>query len=90
MNVLTLGCLHVSGIEVDGFQSSECQFSWSCIIAVRSGEDDRQLLSLEVLEDAFRLMIACVVKLEHMVPPPTWPLLIQLYHQLLEEENQGV
>ena len=59
--VLTLRCLDAVWVEIDGFQSSEAQFRWSCIITVGPGEDDRQLLGFEVLDDGLGLVVAGVV-----------------------------
>ena len=90
MMVLTLRCLDAIWIEIDGFQSSEAQFSWSCIITVGPGEDDRQLLGFEVLDDGLGLVVAGVVQLEDVILPPTRPLFVQLHDEMLEEQNQRI
>ena len=68
--------LHFPRIDIISFEMGEIELDWGCIVAVRPGEQDRELELLIQLQAVAGRLVWRVVDHDHGVAPPGWPLII--------------
>ena len=73
---VALAGLHLPRVDVSSFEVGEEELDWGCIVAVRPGEEDRELELLIHLQAVAGRLVRRVVDHDHGVMTPGWPLIV--------------